>query len=646
MPSTERGAGNSANTPDDLSDWNGKTEASLSRTNPLRFQGEPTFEGIHRMTEEALENSYNVATHNEFGSTNVELANGQTLNVKDMMYDLGHGNVGMHIIPVNDHENVLNNSGESVAGYQLMDNFLRQQMNLNSDDSIYVLIAYIHPELNAGDLNSLAKSMLKTEMGNTHLGAYLGKGVTSNSPEDYHSRQWSVAGYPANVQILSLKGVPQATLNKNAQMVDAVLNHGVVFPGDYKNDKFRTIDLNTSLFFYKEWLLTSPENNDVLRMDESWGTYCAEHKTIVANVMLNVPHNADSFTEIFADEGAALWAAFKKDFKRHNGRSFTSSDETYFEPLWKKEGLSATELPTTANCIRAWKNIQEYNNYDAARHAGTLQRYTGFKPLSPGSGMAWAPETTADLVKNFVDAYTSLRNVGGAICAATVVGFMPQVSERMGITPEDYFEISMPIMSKIMLADAKMNAANEANWYQTKVATLYVAVGGNQEDLVTGNMDLKIKGLVDAIMLPVKAALTQIVTETPLTIDLAERWLEEALEEDLIAARKRGVSHPDKTQFYSPPAVTHRIAIGMHKASQYINIKTVATAVHSTEVKSQVGEVGYSEHIIVRGDTLFGLARYYYGNAGGWDRIYQANRNILSSPNALAVGQVLRIPQS
>ena len=73
--------------------------------------------------------------------------------------------------------------------------------------------------------------------------------MTSNSPEDYHSRGWAVKGYPANVQVLSLQEVPQAVLNKNALLVDTALNDGVEFPGDYKNDKFRTIDLNTITIF-------------------------------------------------------------------------------------------------------------------------------------------------------------------------------------------------------------------------------------------------------------------------------------------------------------------------------------------------------------------------------------------------------------
>jgi len=59
----------------------------------------------------------------------------------------------------------------------------------------------------------------------------------------------------------------------------------------------------------------------------------------------------------------------------------------------------------------------------------------------------------------------------------------------------------------------------------------------------------------------------------------------------------------------------------------------------------QVVNAGVIEHEIVARDTLFKLSRLYYGNAGGWNRIYQANQGILANPNALEIGQVLRIPQ-
>ena len=120
--------------------------------------------------------------------------------------------------------------------------------------------------------------MMKTEGGSTHLGAYIGGGRTTNSPENYHDSSWKVKGYPANVQMILLQGVPQGELNKNMLAADTVLNKGVKFPSDYKNDVLKTADLNTTLHFYRDWIKDEP----YLKNDPQWATYCAEHKTIYA----------------------------------------------------------------------------------------------------------------------------------------------------------------------------------------------------------------------------------------------------------------------------------------------------------------------------------------------------------------------------
>jgi len=49
-------------------------------------------------------------------------------------------------------------------------------------------------------------------------------------------------------------------------------------------------------------------------------------------------------------------------------------------------------------------------------------------------------------------------------------------------------------------------------------------------------------------------------------------------------------------------------------------------------------------HVVVRGDTLFGLAQRYYGDRSRWREIYSANRDTLPNENSLAVGMELRIP--
>lgn len=49
-------------------------------------------------------------------------------------------------------------------------------------------------------------------------------------------------------------------------------------------------------------------------------------------------------------------------------------------------------------------------------------------------------------------------------------------------------------------------------------------------------------------------------------------------------------------------------------------------------------------HIVIKGDTLFKLARTYYSDASRWKDIYEANGSVLSDPDRLHIGQELVIP--
>lgn len=57
------------------------------------------------------------------------------------------------------------------------------------------------------------------------------------------------------------------------------------------------------------------------------------------------------------------------------------------------------------------------------------------------------------------------------------------------------------------------------------------------------------------------------------------------------------------------------------------------------------GYMGYWEHDVVPGDTLSGLAQRYYEDASAWQPIFQANQHILTDPDLIFPGQVLRIPR-
>lgn len=49
-------------------------------------------------------------------------------------------------------------------------------------------------------------------------------------------------------------------------------------------------------------------------------------------------------------------------------------------------------------------------------------------------------------------------------------------------------------------------------------------------------------------------------------------------------------------------------------------------------------------HTVASGDTLSHIARRFYGDAGKWNAIYQANRDQLDDPDLIRPGQVLKIP--
>ena len=53
---------------------------------------------------------------------------------------------------------------------------------------------------------------------------------------------------------------------------------------------------------------------------------------------------------------------------------------------------------------------------------------------------------------------------------------------------------------------------------------------------------------------------------------------------------------------------------------------------------------GFSQHRVVGGDTLFGIAENSYGDGNLWPRLFTANRDRISDPDLIQVGQVLRIP--
>jgi len=56
------------------------------------------------------------------------------------------------------------------------------------------------------------------------------------------------------------------------------------------------------------------------------------------------------------------------------------------------------------------------------------------------------------------------------------------------------------------------------------------------------------------------------------------------------------------------------------------------------------GASGGKRYTVQSGDSLSKIAKQFYGDANAYNRIFEANRNILSDPNKIQPGQELVIP--
>lgn len=72
------------------------------------------------------------------------------------------------------------------------------------------------------------------------------------------------------------------------------------------------------------------------------------------------------------------------------------------------------------------------------------------------------------------------------------------------------------------------------------------------------------------------------------------------------------------------------------------NVQGVASVEDHLEVEVPAPEAVY--HTVVRGDTLWAISKKHYGAGSKYMIIFEANTPMLSHPDKIYVGQVLRIP--
>ena len=146
---------------------------------------------------------------------------------------------------------------------------------------------------------------------------------------------------------------------------------------------------------------------------------------------------------------------------------------------------------------------------------------------------------------------------------------------------------------------------------------------------------------------------TAAVTGTAETQTLKEKAI-------LVIGNTEGVAAVDdglEVEISEPPAVYHTVvsgdslsAISKHYYGSFGPYETIFVAnqpmlEHPDKIyPQQVLRIpATAKHVVQPGETLGGIAKHWYGKAGRYTDIFEANTDILESPDAIEVGQELTI---
>jgi nucleoid-associated protein YgaU len=131
---------------------------------------------------------------------------------------------------------------------------------------------------------------------------------------------------------------------------------------------------------------------------------------------------------------------------------------------------------------------------------------------------------------------------------------------------------------------------------------------------------------VDATELRLEEAVARNMEETITDLQLQVENLEVFVDDDI--ARVSGIAYDQATKEKVVLVVGNTAGIG--------------TVDDQMTVEHVAPEAQF--HAVVSGDTLGKIAKHYYGNAMKYPEIFEANKPMLSDPDKIYVGQVLRIP--
>jgi nucleoid-associated protein YgaU len=77
-----------------------------------------------------------------------------------------------------------------------------------------------------------------------------------------------------------------------------------------------------------------------------------------------------------------------------------------------------------------------------------------------------------------------------------------------------------------------------------------------------------------------------------------------------------------------------------------INVVPQAAAAAAAGAGAGGGSSAGTTYTVKSGDTLSGIAKQFLGDASKYQKIFEANRDVLSDPDRIKPGQVLKIPRT
>lgn len=399
--------------------------------------------------------------------------------------------MGVRLIPVSS-EYVPGN--DLYPGPRLIDGFLTDIFygDPASTKQIYAFVTHNTSYDNYyDDMEQLAH--VKVQTSSHHVSNYYGANQNSRRGMLYGNAPDN------NVFIAAMKGVPQDSFNTNAALWAKLYYQnpeGYQFASDYEFDWLVGSTLEETLAFATGWVdrkwvrkdlnkkivdtiarLQKPNSRfdanstyyDMLRQRRELALYCFEGVANMLYVAMNIPLTRDYFKRIWGDvRGNEMFDAtngrFQEIMRAELGTPAMTPDQ---KSEFSLEGPRSRFAPALAGMKALWdRDLSNSSQFTAANplfpdrdvdgnvvgYAANATRDQEMRKV--GLSLPWAPETTSEILRDFIVMYAPFHKVGAARSARFIIGFQEDILRRTGIEKSVFEAYSSKIIKRILSYDS------------------------------------------------------------------------------------------------------------------------------------------------------------------------------------------------